>query len=183
MVCFFGSSFMARVCFYDWPFYPATHRTALATEGVLSQSFFIFSGLWVWAKSQSLYYTHVISDYIFSCYRKGTPSSNLSTVWLSSREELVVSVVTRPYLPCDLWAWTSNLAVFFNEFLRQALEVKRKLHFGFLRNSSNLFNATKCIGWDSMNNRTPFIQDESRNTTLLTHYTSFLTNAKENFIS
>lgn len=59
--------------------------------------------------------------------------------------ETGVSGVTRACLPRGTWAWTCDLAVFFNEFLEQALGSETKLHFDFLQNSSNLFYGTECI--------------------------------------
>lgn len=66
-------------------------------------------------------------------------------------EGIVVFGVTRVSLPCDLWAWTHDLAVFFNEFLEQVLESETKLHFGFLQNSTNLSYGIECIGRNALN--------------------------------
>lgn len=95
---------------------------------------------------------------------------------------MVVSGITRSCLPCDLWAWTGDLAVFFNEFPKQALENEIKLHFGFLQNSSNMFCGTECIGQNAMNNSTPFIENESRNIVLFTDYTPVSSMAKKSFV-
>lgn len=77
------------------------------------------------------------------------PLSDVSARWLLSAKETVISC-----LPYDMGAWTDDLAVSLNEVLKQALEVKRKLLFGFLQDSRNLFYGAKYIGQDAMNNRT-----------------------------